>query len=40
MSRDTHKAAQEHHEALRDAELRKFCEQFTVGLSADTWMEM
>jgi hypothetical protein len=41
MARDTDKAADEHLEALRDAELRKFCEIFTgPSEGGDLWAEV
>ena len=40
MSKDTQQAAQDHYEALRDADLRRFCEQFTGGPRPDVWVEV
>jgi len=41
MAKDTQSAAAEHYEAMRDADLRRFCEQFTGPQGAgDLWMEV
>lgn len=40
MARDAAAAAQDHYEAMRDEELRRFAEQFTGGKQADLlWMD-
>lgn len=37
MSRDSVQAQADHYEALRDAELKRFCEQFRPASQQDTW---
>lgn len=40
MAKDTQKAADDHYEALRDADLRKFCEQFRpASENTDSWFD-